>query len=36
MLLTTSVGSLPKPDYLVAARSQARKGALAPSALRAL
>jgi 5-methyltetrahydropteroyltriglutamate--homocysteine methyltransferase len=26
MLLTTSVGSLPKPDYLVAARGQARKG----------
>jgi 5-methyltetrahydropteroyltriglutamate--homocysteine methyltransferase len=36
MLLTTSVGSLPKPDYLVAARSQARKGALSPGALRAL
>jgi 5-methyltetrahydropteroyltriglutamate--homocysteine methyltransferase len=36
MLLTTSVGSLPKPDYLVAARSQARKGALGAKELRAL
>jgi 5-methyltetrahydropteroyltriglutamate--homocysteine methyltransferase len=26
MLLTTSVGSLPKPEYLAAARSQLRKG----------
>ena len=26
MLLTTSVGSLPKPDYLAKARTQARKG----------
>ncbi len=36
MLLTTSVGSLPKPDYLVTARSQARKGELDPKGLRAL
>ncbi len=36
MLLTTSVGSLPKPDYLIAARSQARKGQLNPKALREL
>ncbi|MDP3723773.1 MAG: methionine synthase [Candidatus Omnitrophota bacterium] len=36
MLLTTSVGSLPKPDYLVTARSQARKGALGIKALRKL
>ena len=36
MLLTTSVGSLPKPDYLVKARAQARKGEINPKALRAL
>ncbi len=33
MLLTTSVGSLPKPEYLTKARSQARKGELDPQAL---
>ncbi len=33
MLLTTSVGSLPKPDYLIAARAQARKGALSAKEL---
>jgi len=36
MLLTTSVGSLPKPDYLVKARSQARKGEIDAKTLRAL
>ena len=36
MLLTTSVGSLPKPDYLMKARSQARKGEINAKALRAL
>ena len=36
MLLTTSVGSLPKPDYLMKARSQARKGETSASALREL
>ena len=36
MLLTTSVGSLPKPGYLTAARSQVRKGALDPQELREL
>ena len=36
MLLTTSVGSLPKPDYLTKARSQARKGELDAKGLRAL
>ena len=36
MLLTTSVGSLPKPGYLVKARSQARKGELAPNELKRL
>jgi len=36
MLLTTSVGSLPKPDYLVAARAQARRGELGAKALREL
>ncbi len=36
MLLTTSVGSLPKPDYLTAARTKTRKGALDPKELRAL
>ena len=36
MLLTTSVGSLPKPEYLMNARTQARKGELGARALRAL
>jgi 5-methyltetrahydropteroyltriglutamate--homocysteine methyltransferase len=36
MLLTTSVGSLPKPDYLNKARSQARKGELGAAELRRL
>jgi 5-methyltetrahydropteroyltriglutamate--homocysteine methyltransferase len=36
MLLTTSVGSLPKPDYLVKARAQARRGELDPRKLRLL
>ncbi len=36
MLLTTSVGSLPKPDYLTAARAQARRGELSAKGLRAL
>ncbi|HAM42087.1 MAG TPA: methionine synthase [Candidatus Omnitrophica bacterium] len=36
MLLTTSVGSLPKPDYLVKARSQARKGGVDPAELKRL
>jgi len=36
MLLTTSVGSLPKPEYLTRARRQARKGELSASDLRAL
>jgi len=36
MLLTTSVGSLPKPEYLTKARAQARRGELAPQQLRAL
>ncbi|MBI4342151.1 MAG: methionine synthase, partial [Candidatus Omnitrophica bacterium] len=36
MLLTTSVGSLPKPEYLVKARAQARKGEIDAKALRAL
>lgn len=36
MLLTTSVGSLPKPDYLMKARGQARKGELAPDELKRL
>ena len=36
MLLTTSVGSLPKPEYLITARSQARKGAIDATALRTL
>ena len=36
MLLTTSVGSLPKPDYLMTARAQARKGELDAAGLRAL
>jgi len=36
MLLTTSVGSLPKPDYLNKARSQVRKGELDPAQLRKL
>jgi len=36
MLLTTSVGSLPKPEYLTKARSQVRRGELGPEQLRAL
>ena len=36
MLLTTSVGSFPKPDYLMKARSQVRKGELSVAKLRAL
>ncbi len=36
MLLTTSVGSLPKPGYLLRARRRARKGALDRAALREL
>ena len=36
MLLTTSVGSLPKPEYLTKARGQARKGELDAKALRTL
>ncbi len=36
MLLTTSVGSLPKPDYLTQARSQTRRGEMDPSRLRQL
>jgi 5-methyltetrahydropteroyltriglutamate--homocysteine methyltransferase len=36
MLLTTSVGSFPKPDYLMKARSQARKGELSAKELHAL
>ncbi len=36
MLLTTSVGSLPKPDYLMTARAQARKGQIDAKQLRAL
>ena len=36
MLLTTSVGSLPKPEYLMTARSQARKGEVDAKTLRAL
>ena len=36
MLLTTSVGSLPKPEYLTKARAQARKGAIDLHALRRL
>ena len=36
MLLTTSVGSLPKPDYLMQARTQLRKGELDAAGLRAL
>ena len=36
MLLTTSVGSLPKPEELTKARSQARKGEIKVSALRAM
>ncbi len=36
MLLTTSVGSLPKPDYLMKARTQARRGEITAAQLRAL
>ncbi len=35
-LQTTSVGSLPKPDYLIKARAKAAKGDLKPSELRGL
>ena len=36
MLLTTSVGSLPKPDYLAKARTLVRKGTCSPKELRRL
>ncbi len=36
MLLTTSVGSLPKPDYLLTARREARQGNITQDALRQL
>ena len=36
MLLTTSVGSLPKPDYLTQARTQARRGEIGAKQLRTL
>ena len=36
MLLTTSVGSLPKPEYLTSARTQVRKGGLDKKALHEL
>ncbi len=36
MLLTTSVGSLPKPDYLTQARAKARRGELGAAKLREL
>jgi 5-methyltetrahydropteroyltriglutamate--homocysteine methyltransferase len=36
MLLTTSVGSLPKPEYLTQARSKIRRGELDPAKLREL
>ena len=36
MLLTTSVGSLPKPDYLTKARASARKGEIDAKQLHAL
>ena len=36
MLLTTSVGSLPKPEYLAKARIDARKGACTPQELKRL
>jgi len=36
MLLTTSVGSLPKPEYLAKARSQARKGTVSAKELKRL
>ena len=36
MLLTTSVGSMPKPDYLMQARTQARRGEITPAQLREL
>jgi len=36
MLLTTSVGSLPKPDYLMKARAQARKNEISAKELRRL
>jgi 5-methyltetrahydropteroyltriglutamate--homocysteine methyltransferase len=36
MFLTTSVGSFPKPDYLMKARAQARKGEINKQQLKAL
>ena len=36
MLLTTSVGSFPKPDYLMQARAQARKGEVSARELKQL
>ncbi len=36
MLLTTSVGSLPKPEYLTKARAQVRRGEINAKQLRAL
>ena len=36
MLETTSVGSFPKPDYLVKARNQLAKGELSPEKLKEL
>jgi 5-methyltetrahydropteroyltriglutamate--homocysteine methyltransferase len=36
MLKTTSVGSLPKPDYLLRARSQRARGEISPEQLREL
>ncbi len=35
-LLTTSVGSFPKPEYLTRARTKASKGELSPDGLRTL
>ena len=35
-LLTTSVGSFPKPDYLVKARNKAARGEMAPQELQEL
>jgi 5-methyltetrahydropteroyltriglutamate--homocysteine methyltransferase len=36
LLLTTSVGSMPKPEYLLTARTQARKGEIPATELRRL
>jgi 5-methyltetrahydropteroyltriglutamate--homocysteine methyltransferase len=36
MLLTTSVGSMPKPEYLMKARAASRKGEVSPAELRRL